>query len=204
MLFLRIFSFLATFAFVGWFPIIIYVYLNRNKPQKQRVLTHKKAAPVSYRRFGAGSRYGFDWYLDRESQVDVRSIRGICEWLVSCQYVRDLELFDHPDLWQHPVDFETLRKGDCEDHSLWAWRKCHDLGIEAEFVVGKIYQGNGVWNAHTWIVIRNGRNLHLVETTAKRMDQFFVTSDKTRRLYRPVYGIDTKLRSFVYKQASMK
>ena len=42
-------------------------------------------------------------------------------WLLGCVYARDRDLFRNPDYWQHPCNFEGLRKGDCEDFALWAW-----------------------------------------------------------------------------------
>jgi len=71
--------------------------------------------------------------LRGQSTVCVNDIAAICEWLADCEYVRDP--VHERDFWQHPKTFEQLRKGDCEDHALWAWRKLTELGIPAEFYV---------------------------------------------------------------------
>jgi hypothetical protein len=200
---LKIFWSLAAFAALVWIPIIIYVFVGKGKTPEQPT-TQKEAALIPYQKFGKGSQSQFESYLERDSGVEVGSVRDICEWLLGCEYVRDQDLFAHADLWQHPIDFETSRQGDCEDHSLWAWRKLHDLGIDAEFVVGKIQLGNGSWGDHSWVVLTNGPDTHILETTAKKMDRFIVSVSKAESKYRPVYGIDTKLRSFAYKPPQSK
>jgi predicted transglutaminase-like cysteine proteinase len=194
---LKIIFSLTAFAAVIWLPIIIYVFLERTKPAKSKSKP-KVAASVAHQYFGKGSVSHFSHYLQGDSKVAVNSIRDIFEWLLGCQYVPDLELFDHPDLWQHPSDFEKARQGDCEDHCLWAWRKLHDLGIDAEFVVGKIAQNGGGWGDHTWILLKNDKTEHILEATAKRMDRFVVSESRAKR-YRPYYSMDTKLRSYVHQ-----
>jgi hypothetical protein len=77
---------------------------------------------VTPRIFGPGSFRMFRWYFEGESVVVVRSLGEVCEWLAQCQYHPDEDLFNEPDFWQHPRTFEHLRKGECEDHALWAWR----------------------------------------------------------------------------------
>jgi hypothetical protein len=196
---LRIFLPLAAFAILLGYPLYIYLFSDQSEKPKG-VSSQRRSVNVPYRRFGKGSLSYFDWYLERPSLVEVKSIRDICEWLMGCQYIHDQELFNRPDIWQHPVDFEAQRQGDCEDHTLWAWRKLHDLGLDAEFVVGKLALGDGTWGDHTWIMLNDGLGEHLIETTAKRMDQFMVPPAKARQQYKPYFGMDTKLRSFAYQQ----
>lgn len=200
---LRIFLPLAALAFLLGYPL--YVYLFSDRVQTPRKVIHQKhLAAIPHQRFGKGSLSHFAEYLKRPSSVDVRSVRDLCEWLMGCRYAHDQVLFENPDLWQHPVDFEVTRQGDCEDHALWAWRKLHDLGMEAEFVVGKLALGDGTWGDHTWIVLPNNQGDHLMETTAKQMDKFMVSESLTRQRYRPYFGIDTRLRSFTYSQPQQK
>jgi hypothetical protein len=198
---LKIFLSLFIFVTIVWTPIIIYVFLDRNKMVTQSP-AQKMLAPVAPEHFGKGSISHFSLYLQGKSTVAVKSIRDICAWLVDCKYVSDTELFDHPDLWQYPVDFEVKRQGDCEDHCLWAWRKLHDLGMDAEFVVGKIAQGEGVWGDHSWILLKDGGEEHVMETTAKRMNQFLVPDLKAKKIYKPYFSIDTQLRSYVYQRSN--
>src|SRR5262245_3087664 len=88
--------------------------------------------------FGPGSNHPFAEYFDGASGVPVRSIDDIVVWLQTCEYVTDQELFQERDVWQHPAEFEKVRRGDCEDFALWAWRKLAELGIDAELVVGRV------------------------------------------------------------------
>ena len=93
---------------------------------------------VPARLFGPGSEQPFAQYFEGESGVPVESIDDIVAWLQSCEYVTDLEQFNQRDFWQHPRAFEQLRRGDCEDFALWAWRKLAEVGIDAEFCVGRV------------------------------------------------------------------
>ena len=88
----------------------------------------RSPAVLPTRAFGRGSVRDFRWYFERESEVPVRSIDEVCDWLLGCAYVSDRELFNESDFWQHPGTFERLRQGDCEDYALWAWRKLVELG----------------------------------------------------------------------------
>src|SRR6185436_7297823 len=97
--------------------------------------------PVPIGAFGPGSRREFAQYFQGESHVRVESIDEIVEWLLNCQYMTDAILFNERDFWQHPNTFEQLRRGDCEDFALWAWRKLADIGIDAEFCVGRVVRG---------------------------------------------------------------
>ena len=79
------------------------------------------AASVPLHAYGLGARRDFSWYFEGRSTVDVASLDDIMAWLLGCVYARDRDLFRNPDYWQHPCNFEGLRKGDCEDFALWAW-----------------------------------------------------------------------------------
>src|SRR5262245_32721587 len=88
--------------------------------------------------FGGGSRRPFADYFEGESRVAVQTVDDIVDWLQGCQYISDAELFHERDYWQHPGAFEELRRGDCEDFALWTWRKLGEIGIDAEFYVGRV------------------------------------------------------------------
>jgi len=118
--------------------------------------------------FGPGSRCQFAEYLRGDSSVSVRSLDDIVEWLRGCKYASDAELFAERDLWQHPAAFETRRRGDCEDFALWAWRKLAEIGIDAEFFVGRVLGGavGGPTRQHAWVVYRVGGVDYLFEPAA--------------------------------------
>src|SRR6186997_2101769 len=109
--------------------------------------------PVPIGAFGPGSQREFAHYFEGESGVRVESIDEIVEWLLTCQYMTDATQFNERDLWQHPIAFEQLRCGDCEDFALWAWRKLADIGIDAEFYVGRVVLGGepGTDRQHAWV-----------------------------------------------------
>ena len=59
-------------------------------------------------------------------------------------------------VWQQPCAFEQSRRGDCEDFALWAWRKLVEMGVDAEFYVGRVMCGDDPVSArqHAWVVYR--------------------------------------------------
>jgi len=119
--------------------------------------------------FGPGSRQPFAAYFEGESSVRVRSIDDIVTWLQTCEYVSDFTLFHKQDFWQHPAAFEKLRRGDCEDFALWAWRKLAELGIDAEFCVGRVICGDQpeIDRQHAWVVYRVNGTEFLFEPAAR-------------------------------------
>jgi hypothetical protein len=165
------------------------IRINQNElsvplPQLVDLMVHHYQLPLTYEReaarvhptqFGAGSRRPFADYLNGESRVTVQSVADICRWLQQCEYVRDADLFNQKDVWQHPGEFEARQKGDCEDHALWAWRKLKELNISAEFVVGRLEWGDEAIGAgaHAWVTyVENGRRLHPgkhLQTTAAHL-----------------------------------
>jgi len=126
------------------------------------------AVPVPARAFGPGSERPFAQYFEGESRVRVGSIEEIAAWLRTCEYVSDLELFQKRDFWQHPSVFESLKRGDCEDFALWAWRKLAELGVDAELCVGRVIASArpDIEYQHAWVVYRMGGTAYLFEPAA--------------------------------------
>ena len=156
--------------------------------------------PASW--LGMGSRQQFDWYMRGESTVAVRSVQDIVDWLLGCEYVSDDALFDEPDHWQHPTTFERLRRGDCEDHALWAWRKLLNLEIDADFVVGRLLYDDpdvpATKGAHAWVVFRNNGETFLLEAVARSAARMLRPLAEAAPEYRPEYGVDRTLRPFAF------
>jgi len=119
--------------------------------------------------FGPGSRCRFEEYFKGESSVRVRSIDDIVQWLQTCEYVTDLELFHDRDVWQHPSAFEQRRRGDCEDFALWAWRKLTEIGVDAELCVGRVIcdEPAGIDRQHAWVIFHAGGESFLFEPAAR-------------------------------------
>jgi hypothetical protein len=112
--------------------------------------------PVPAGAFGPGSERPFAQYFEGHSAVPVGSIDDVVAWLQTCEYVSDVELFQKRDFWQHPTVFEQCKRGDCEDFALWAWRKLRELGIDAEFCVGRVISAGRpeIAHQHAWVVFR--------------------------------------------------
>lgn len=156
---------------------------------------------IPLRLYGSGSQRDFSWYLEGQSQVSVSSIDEIQEWLLGCEYADDKDLFHEPDFWQHPRTFEHLRRGDCEDHALWAWRKLVELGVDAELISGQQLAESGVSDAssgHVWVVFRRGEETIVFETVAKSKDLMLKPLQSARAEYRPEVGVNGARKQFAY------
>jgi hypothetical protein len=149
--------------------------------------------------FGDGAKEDWSWYFEGQSRVLIRSTVEISDWLLGCSYTRDSELFHRDDYWQHPLGFEALRRGDCEDHALWAWRKLVELGYDAELVSGRSH-----WNpdhapgGHCWVVFRNEGQEILLEATTKRRELMLRPLSDGRGYYEPHASVDQRFRRRLY------
>ena len=141
-----------------------------------------------------GSRKPFSWYFEGQSTVTVKDVDGICEWLAGCQYVHDSELFREPDYWQHPLTFEQLRKGDCEDHALWAWRKMVELGLAAEFYVGQWRTNGERTGFHAWVVFERNGTTFLLEPVIKDIGRMVRPLAEARLDYVPHFSVDRRFK----------
>ena len=144
--------------------------------------------------FGPGSRQDFALYFEGESCVRVQSIDDIVAWLLDCQYVTDTDLFDRRDFWQHPTVFEQLRRGDCEDFALWAWRKLAELGLDAEFYVGRVVcrEEPDVDRQHAWVVYRVNRTDFLFEPAARNRQQMIRPLADAKDDYVPHFAVNRR------------
>ena len=150
--------------------------------------------------FGPGARREFAWYLTGESAVRVQAGAEVRDWLLGCEYVRDEHQFADADVWQHPCDFERGRRGDCEDHALWAWRKFIELGYHAELVVGRC-AAIEVAGRHAWVVVRLADELYVVEATARSPEGMIRPLAQVRGEYVPECGVGPDLRPFLFAGA---
>jgi hypothetical protein len=141
--------------------------------------------------FGQGSQRQFAEYFEGESSVRVGSIDDIVAWLQTCEYVSDLELFRQRDYWQHPGVFEQRKRGDCEDFALWAWRKLAEIGIDAEFCVGRVFcDARQRDRQHAWIVYRlNGREF-LFEPAARTSSSMIHPLSDVMDKYVPHFAVN--------------
>ena len=157
----------------------------------------KRAATIRHQQFANGSKKPFTYYFERDSKVSVQSRDEVERWLRSCTYMRDHIQFGQNDVWIHPVDFEQIRKGDCEDHALWAWRKLIDLNYTAEFVVGYMKNHFGDDGYHAWITFEENGRSYLMETTAKNNQMIYPLAAQTQK-YRPLFSIDQNFKTYQF------
>ena len=143
--------------------------------------------------FGLASEREFATYLEGPTRVPASSLEEVCEWLRGCEALDDQTLFFQQDYWQHPVTFEHLRKGDCEDHALWAWRQLVRLGFSGLFMAG-------LWRdvPHTWVFFVRGGIETVLESTAKT-GSMLLPLDTARHFYCPALAVDNHGRTFVYQ-----
>ena len=142
--------------------------------------------------FGPGSQQPFTTYFEGETRVRVSCIDDIVAWLQTCEYVSDLELFHERDVWQHPSSFETRKRGDCEDFALWTWRKLAELGIDAEFFVGRVAGGDDptARRQHAWIVFRVDGDEVLFEPAARDRERMLQPLSAVKDAYVPHFSVD--------------
>ena len=160
------------------------------------------ASSVPLSVYGMGAQREFRWYFEGRSSVEIQSIEEIQEWLLGCEYVSDPDLFQEADFWQHPCTFEQLRKGDCEDFALWAWRKLVRLGYQAEFVAGQFVlpgcpdpdYGHG----HTWLLFKKEGVLYLFDPIIRERDHMIQPLDAVCHDYTPEVSVDQHFNRYAY------
>jgi hypothetical protein len=150
------------------------------------------AMPVPPGAFGPGSERPFAQYFEGESSVHVASVEDIVAWLYTCEYFSDVELFQKRDVWQHPGAFERSRRGDCEDFALWAWRKLVELGIDAEFCVGRVVSIDrpNVDYQHAWVVYQIDGTAYLFEPAARTSSRMIRRLDDVMGQYVPHFAVN--------------
>ena len=156
------------------------------------------AHAVPLHRYGLGARRDFRWYFEGESTIPVTSLAEVQDWLLGCAYVRDPDLFQTADFWQHPLTFEQLRRGDCEDFTLWAWRKLVRLGYDAEFVAGHAAQPGACPGGHTWILLRDGGEPRLFDPVLRRRALMIRPLEAVRYEDVPEVSVDRRFARYAY------
>lgn len=177
-----------------WAPVDRY--LARTRP----VADHweRLSAAPGLRQFGPGARLDFSEYLTGSSNVDVSSVDAMRAWLLECEYASDETLFNEHDFWQHPVTFERMRAGDCEDFAIWAWRKLLELGVDADFVTGYCVKDGALDGRHAWVLFRQDGIEYLFEPGARRAERMLRRLDDVRSDYLPQFGVDRRARPFSF------
>ncbi|MBF0123493.1 MAG: transglutaminase-like cysteine peptidase, partial [Candidatus Omnitrophica bacterium] len=157
-------------------------------------------APVNLPHQVLGSPRPFSEYLSGVSTVQARTIDDVKNFLVTqCLYKSDIRRFGCLDHWQTPEEFEKSREGDCEDSALWAWRKLHEMGIQAHFVVGLcVHDDKKYISGHAWVMFFVDGKWRIFESMAKSLDKMVLSLGKARGIYYPMYSVDRDTKTFFY------
>lgn len=155
---------------------------------------------VPAKAFGPGSELPFAAYFQGESSVRVQSMDDIIAWLQTCEYAADVELFHKRDHWQHPGTFEQSRRGDCEDFALWAWRKLAEVGIDAEFYVGRVIcedQPEADFQ-HAWVVYHVDGTAFLFEPAARTRSAMVRPLEDAMATYVPHFAVNHRFETSAF------
>lgn len=148
--------------------------------------------------FGPGSLRPWTYYFEGGSDVAVTSADDVAAWLLACTYATDAQQFGRTDHWQHPRQLERRRTGDCEDLSLWAWRKLAELGHEAELHCGWWMSPERGAEAHAWVVYRDGGETVLMECTARSDAEMRRPLPEVRAQYMPRVAVDHRFQGYLF------
>ena len=85
-----------------------------------------------------------------------------------------------------------LRRGDCEDFALWAWRKLAEVGIDAEFYVGRVICEDRPERdrQHAWVVYRLDGTAFLFEPAAQIPSQMIRPLTDAMGEYVPHFAVN--------------
>jgi predicted transglutaminase-like cysteine proteinase len=108
--------------------------------------------------------------------------------------VSDAEQFHERDVWQAPCAFERRQRGDCEDFALWAWRKLAEIGVDAEFFVGRVTSGSGpaLEGQHAWVVYRKDGEEVLFEPAARDRARMIRPLSAVKDAYVPHFAVNAR------------
>jgi hypothetical protein len=155
-------------------------------------------ADVPFEAFGKGSLHEFDWYWGGVSQVKVTDVADIGKWLAGCEGVDDKALFRQDDFWQHPLTFEQLRRGDCEDHALWTWRKLGEIGVHTEFVCGRYRPAPDEEHHHAWVIFHDASGSYLFDPVIKDPKLALRPLTEAKGAYIPHLSVDERFQRKIY------
>jgi hypothetical protein len=144
----------------------------------------KSVAGIRKRHRIAQPNVPFGRFFSQPVSQHCRDLADIRSFLRTCRYVSDQRQFGTDDLWVSPEQFETSRKGDCEDFALWVWRQLVDLGFECRFVGGSSgFYGEG----HAWITVVIAGKQYLLEPQLRRSEKFPRLSVAA---YQPAFSVE--------------
>jgi hypothetical protein len=91
-----------------------------------------------------------------------------------------------------------MRRGDCEDFALWAWRKMVELGIDADLVIGRRVPPGSTDSRHAWILFRLEGQEFLLEPASRDRAAAVRHVAAVRHEYIPEFGVSAARRRFLF------
>jgi hypothetical protein len=101
-------------------------------------------------------------YFNRPLRRKPTTLHDLARFLSGCRYLSDRRSRSRDDYWEPPDEFEIRRKGDCDDHAVYAWRVLTDLGYATRLILGE-FRGE----CHAWVHVAVHGRYYLIEPTWK-------------------------------------
>jgi Bacterial transglutaminase-like cysteine proteinase BTLCP len=153
-----------------------------------------KRSPITYDYYGKRidsnlinktlkNSYPIEFYLKSNINYYFNDLNNIHEFLSECEYCSDKEHFGVDDYWMLPNLFESMKKGDCEDFSLYTWRQLINQGHMCRFVIGTV--GKNKW--HAWCTAKIHKKHYIIDpvlANEKFLHQVYTLN------YQPYYSIE--------------
>ncbi len=149
---------------------------------------------ISVQAFGEGSIHPFSSYFEGTLRTPIGTIDDVMQWLRGCRYEADVQQFGVADFWLPPIEFEKSRRGDCDEHALWAWRALSELGVEARLFSGLLVKSSSLRLHHLWVVMRLDGEDVVMEATAKGREPMLIPLTAARDIYQPFCSVDRQFR----------
>jgi len=109
--------------------------------------------------------YPLKAYLDCNVNYYFKNLKELQAFLATCSYVSDSDQYKIEDYWSTPNDFESKKKGDCEDFALYTWRQLLHMEYDARFVLGNVGKDKG----HAWCTaVIKGKN-YIIEPLQSKL-----------------------------------
>ena len=152
--------------------------------------------------FGSACMEQFQTWFDGKLVQEITSINAMCDYMIGCRHVPDIKQHNQRDVWMHPVDFERLKKGDCEDFSLWAWRRLSAMGYETEFMTGAVAKDGDLFG-HAWLVYHDDGIPYLLETSGYSHETMVRPLAEVKHDYFPRASVDQSFQRRLYSGISV-
>ncbi len=153
-------------------------------PECYDAVGKKTFRPDSRRHSGFRPTFPFGLYARAPLKHWCADFSELRKTLLQFTYISDQELYDKPDYWQSPDKFEEIKKGDCEDYALWAWRQLLQMNLPARFVMGRAgHYGEG----HAWVTFQKDGKDFLLEPLSAALGLTMPRLSAIR--YKPRYSV---------------